>query len=67
MATDSEALVALAEGVLSQARKMRDLLRTIESETAPLNEVVPALAKLGEEIDALVTLANEATGRRPAP
>jgi len=52
----------LPDQVRTQASKMRALIQTIES--APLNEVVPAIAKLKEEMDQLVHFANMASGRR---
>ena len=50
------------DDVRSRAVKMRDLLRTIQN--APLAEVVTATAKLGEEIEGLIALANAASAIR---
>jgi hypothetical protein len=52
-------LEALPDRARSQAVKMRELLKTIEN--APLNEIVPAIARLKEEIETLFTLANKAS------
>jgi hypothetical protein len=44
------------------AIKMRDLMKTIE--TAPLQQVVAAIANMKAEIDALFASTDAASGRR---
>jgi hypothetical protein len=60
--TMSVELEALPDQVRAQAVKMRELAKTIEN--APLNEVVAAPNQLKAEIEALIGLANKASGRR---
>ncbi len=55
-------LEALPDQVRSHVHKMRDLVRMIEN--ARLNEVDNAIENLKAELDTLMVLANNASGRR---
>jgi hypothetical protein len=52
----------LPNKVRAQGKKMHALLKAVESK--PLAEVVPAIEQMKKEIDTLISLANEISGRR---
>jgi hypothetical protein len=55
-------LQTLPDRVRTQARTMRDLLNTIQN--GPLEKSLEAIVQMNGEIDKLIALANEASGRR---